>query len=60
MPSRRNHRERIGKQTWPMGVWIILALLLVAATRSEAKLYVVPRLSKLGFRFVKEKRPSIC
>jgi hypothetical protein len=41
MPGRRSYRENIGGQTWPIRVWIMLALLLVAAMRYATKLYVV-------------------
>lgn len=40
MPGR-SYRESIGKQTGLLGVWITLALPLVAAMRFLTKLYVV-------------------
>jgi hypothetical protein len=41
MLGRRNYRDNIGKQTWSIGVRIMLALLLVAAMRNATKLYMV-------------------
>jgi hypothetical protein len=40
MPGR-SHRESAGKQIWRTGVWIFLALLLVAGIRFLTKLYMV-------------------
>jgi hypothetical protein len=41
MLGGRSYRENIGKQTWPISVWITLALLLFAAMRYATKLYMV-------------------
>jgi len=40
MPGR-SHPESGGKQIWRVGVWIVPALLLVAAIRFLTKLYMV-------------------
>jgi hypothetical protein len=40
MPDR-SHRESSGKQICGIGIWILLALLLVAAIRFLTKLYMV-------------------
>jgi hypothetical protein len=41
MLDSRSHRESAGKQTRRFGVWIMLALLLVAAVRLATRLYMV-------------------
>jgi hypothetical protein len=41
MLGRRSYRENIEKHTWRIVVRIMLALLLVAATRYATKLYMV-------------------
>jgi hypothetical protein len=41
MPERKSYQQSIGAQTWRIGVWITLALLVVAAVRALTKLYIV-------------------
>jgi uncharacterized membrane protein len=41
MLEKRSYRESIGKKSWRIGVWMLLAILVAAVMRPAAKVYLV-------------------